>query len=453
MTEIAPEPSLQHRAPVRGPDGRLGLRTLILIRWIAVAGQTVTVLTVHFGFDFKLPVLACLLVVGATALSNLFLTLQLPPRARLGNRGAAFLLGFDMLQLGVLLYLTGGLENPFAILILAPVTVAATILSRGPTIALTLLALALVGGLSVLRAPLPWTGAALSLPFPYALGVWTALSVALAFIAAYVWSVADEARRMSDALAAAQASLSRAQNLSALGGLAAAAAHELGSPLATIAVVARELSRDVPADSPLAEDVALLISQSDRCRDILAGLVHRPDIADHQPLERLTFSVLVARAREPHGGTGIDLDIVTDADCRGPEPDAPETPEFTHGVGNLIHNAVQYAAKRVEIGLYWDEDTVRLRVRDDGPGFSPAVLSALGEPYVSTRADSDGHMGLGVFIAQTLLEIGHARLRFANRGGAEVIMEWPRDLFGRGAGRLEPGPLEPGRLEQSERAS
>ncbi len=381
MTENTPPPP-QIRAPVRGPDGRLGLRTLILIRWIAVAGQTVTILTVHFGFDFKLPVLACLLVAAATALSNLFLALRLAPRARLGDRGAALLLGFDMLQLGVLLYLTGGLANPFAILLLAPVTVAATILLRGPTIALTLLALALAGGLSVMRAPLPWTGTALSLPFPYALGVWTALSVSLAFIAAYVWSVAHEARRMSEALAAAQVSLSRAQNLSALGGLAAAAAHELGSPLATIAVVARELSRDVPADSPLAEDVALLIGQSDRCRDILASLALSAEATGRQPLERFTFSILAARACEPYRGAGISLDIVTDADCRGGKPEAPETPEFLHGVGNLIHNAVQYAHGRVEIDLYWDEDTVRLRVRDDGPGFSPAVLAALGEPYV-----------------------------------------------------------------------
>ena len=437
MTEIKPALPPQNRAPVRGSDGRLGLRTLVLIRWIAVAGQTVTILAVHYGFDFRLPVLACLSVVGATALSNLFLTLQMSPRARLGDRGAIFLLGFDMLQLGGLLYLTGGLENPFAILILAPVTVAATILSRGPTIALTLLALVLAGGLAVLRAPLPWTGTALSLPFPYALGVWTALSVALAFIAAYVWSVADEARRMTDALAATEASLSRAQNLSALGGLAAAAAHELGSPLATIAVVARELSRDVPADSPLAEDIALLISQSDRCREILAGLALRPEAADHRPLERLAFSLLVARACEPHGGTAIRLDIVTDAHCRGAEPEAPETPEFTHGVGNLIHNAVQFAGNRVEIGLYWDDTIVRLRVRDDGPGFSPAVLASLGEPYVSTRADSDGHMGLGVFIAQTLLEMDRAGLRFANRDGAEVTIKWPRELFGRGAERFE----------------
>ena len=417
--------------PPARPEGRLGLRTLILIRWIAVAGQTLTVLVVHYGFEFRLPVYACLLVVGLTALSNIFLAVRMSPRARLGHRDATMVLGFDMVQLGMLLYLTGGLENPFVILILAPVTVAATILSRGPTIALTLLALALVAGLSLWHAALPWTGSALALPFPYALGVWTALSVALAFIATYVWSVADDARRMATALAAAEASLGRARNLSALGGLAAAAAHELGSPLATIAVVAHELSREVPADSPFAEDVALLISQSDRCRDILAGLSQRPEEADHRPLDRQTLTALAMQACEPYRDTGIVLYIVAEAGCAGDEPQAPETSEFTHGVGNLINNAIQFAVSQVDIELFWDEKSVRLTVRDDGPGFSPVVLASLGEPYISTRAESDGHMGLGVFIAQTLLEADGASLRFRNRGGAEVVIRWPRVQFGR----------------------
>ena len=420
-----------NNVPIRQREGRLSLRTLILIRWIAVVGQTVTILIVYLGFGFELPVAACLFVVALTALSNLMLSVRMPVRARLGNVGATLLLGFDMLQLGMLLYLTGGLENPFAILILAPVTVAATILSRGPTLALTILAMVLVTFLAFLGAPLPWTGETVSLPFPYALGVWTALCVASAFIAAYIWSVADEARRMSDALAATEASLNRAQNLSALGGLAAAAAHELGSPLATIAVVAKELSREVPEDSPLAEDVALLISQSDRCRDILAGLSQRPDMAVHRPLERLKLSALAAQACEPYLSEDVALDIVSEDTPDSPEPEAPETHEFIHGVGNIIQNAVQFARAGVILLLYWDDDMVRLTVRDDGPGFSGAVITSLGEPYISTRGEEQGHMGLGVFIAQTLLEMGGAELTFSNRGGAEVVIRWQRDIFER----------------------
>jgi two-component system sensor histidine kinase RegB len=419
-------------APLRKRVGRLGLRTLILIRWIAVVGQTATILIVHFGFGFGLPVLACLSVVALTALSNLMLMFRMPARARLGNQGATVLLGFDMVQLGMLLYLTGGLENPFSILILAPVTVAATILSLGPTLALTILAMVLVTVLAFFRAPLLWTGEAVTLPFPYALGVWTALCVALAFIAAYIWSVAEEARRMSDALAATETSLSRAQNLSALGGVAAAAAHELGSPLATIAVVAKELSREVPEDSPLAEDVALLISQSDRCRDILAGLSQRPDMAGHRPLELLTLSTLVAQACEPYRNAGVAVEIMNESVAD--EPEAPETQEFMHGVGNIIQNAVQFARERVELRLVWDETIVQLTVRDDGPGFSAAVLAALGEPYISTRTGVQGHMGLGVFIAQTLLEADGAVLEFSNHGGAEVVIRWPRDMFGGNVG-------------------
>ncbi len=421
-------------APLRRGEGQLGLRTLILIRWIAVVGQTATVLIVHYGFEFELPVFACLSVVALTALSNLMLMFRMPARARLGNMGATMLLGFDMLQLGMLLYLTGGLENPFAILILAPVTVAATILSRAPTLALTILAMVLVTLLAFFRAPLPWSGEAVTLPFAYSLGVWTALCVASAFIAAYIWSVADEARRMSDALAATEASLSRAQNLSALGGLAAAAAHELGSPLATIAVVAKELSREVPEDSPLAEDVALLISQSDRCRGILAGLSQRPDMADHRPMERVKFSALVAQACDPYHATGVTIEIVHEPGSVGDEPAAPGSQEFMHGVANIIQNAVQFAAQRVELRLMWNETVVQLTVRDDGPGFPTAVLTSIGEPYISTRGGEQGHMGLGVFIAQTLLEADGAVLEFGNRGGAEVVIRWPRDMFGRNVG-------------------
>ncbi len=427
MSEKQTVPSLA--ASLRHIEVRLGLRTLILIRWIAVAGQTVTILVVHFGFEFVLPVIACLFVVALTALSNLMLSIRMPVRARLGNVGAALLLGFDMLQLGMLLYLTGGLENPFAILILAPVTVAATILSRGPTLALTVLAMVLVTLLAFFRAPLPWTGETISLPFPYALGVWTALCVASAFIAGYIWSVADEARRMTDALAATEASLNRARNLSALGGLAAAAAHDLGSPLATIAVVAKELSREVPEDSPFSEDVELLISQSDRCRNILAGLSQRPDMAGHRPIERLKFSALVAQACEPYRDIGAAVDIVIDSDSDNGEPEVPETQEFVQGVGNLVQNAVQFARERVELVLYWDTGIVRLTVRDDGEGFPAPVLASIGEPYISTRGGEQGHMGLGVFIAQTLLEAGGAELAFANRGGAEVVIRWRRDIF------------------------
>jgi two-component system sensor histidine kinase RegB len=424
--------------------GRLRLRTLVLIRWIAVVGQTLTVLAVHFGLEYSLPLVACLTVIAATAVSNLLLYVLMPLRARLADRDSMLLLGFDVLQLSVLLYLTGVLENPFAILIVAPVTVSATILSRGPTLGLIVLAVACITLLALFHAPLPWSPGGLSLPGNYALGIWTSLAVASVFIATYVWSVADEARRMSDALAETQVRLTREQNLTALGGLAAAAAHELGSPLATIAVVAKELSRDVPPDSEFAEDVALLISQSNRCREILAGLDQRTIIEGHEAFARAPLSVLVEHAGDPYRADDIALEIVfenadgTDCDPQGgapqdgdmqnsSEPTAPDGPELAYGLGNLIQNAMQFARSRVALRLYWDDDLVRVTISDDGPGFSNAVFASLGEPYISSRGGE--HMGLGFFIAQTLLERGGASLEIRNRNGAEVVIQWPRGAF------------------------
>jgi two-component system, sensor histidine kinase RegB len=411
--------------------GRLRLRTLIMIRWIAVMGQSVTILVVHFGLGFHVRLTLCLSIIAALALSNVMLSLRRVASSRLDDRTAALLLGFDVIQLALLLYVTGGLQNPFAILVIAPVMVSATILSRAATVALTLLAVVSITVLAMLRTALPWAPEPLMLPAVYILGIWTALSVASVFFSAYVWSVSEEARRMSDALAATQTSLARQQRLSALGGLAAAAAHELGSPLATIAVVAKELSREVPPGSPLAEDVELLISQSDRCRDILAGIAQTPEARSAEPFDRLPLSQIVEAAAEPHMGQAIDVEIVIEDDVDGEEPVVLRSPELLSGLGTLVQNAVQFARGHVFVGLRWDERHVLITVEDDGPGFPPAVLAAIGEPFISTRAGDSEHMGLGIFIAQTLLAGVGAELSFSNRrgGGAEVVIRWPRTIL------------------------
>src|SRR5215470_9045824 len=248
--------------------GRVRLRTLILIRWIAVAGQAAALLIVRAGLGYELPMGWAMAAVAASCIVNIAASL---PRGStwLDDTRAALFLGYDLLQLAVLLYLTGGLHNPFAILILAPVTVSATVLSRRST---TGLALAAVAVLALMHLPLPWADRAFRLQPLFIAGLGLALGLSVLFIAVYVFSVAEEARRMSHALSASQMALDRERQLSALGALAAAAAHELGSPLGTIAVVAREIARDLPGDSPLRADVDLLLSQSQRCRDILAGL-------------------------------------------------------------------------------------------------------------------------------------------------------------------------------------
>ena len=419
------DPSLIAPSETSGP---VNLRTLILIRWVAIAGQASTILIVHYGLGFALPLVPALAVVASSALLNLLLIVLRQWAARLGARDAALYLGYDILQLAVLLYLTGGLQNPFSILILAPATVAATILSRRAVIALSILAVAAISVLALRHLPLPWRAAHLVFPPELVLGAWIALVLATVFIGAYTWSIAQGARRLRDAMAATQLALAREQRVSAVGALAAAAAHELGSPLATIAVIAKELVRELPGDSPHAEDAALLLSQSERCRRILAELSQQPEEDGGSPYTRLPISALVEAAAAPYRNQGIRLIVATAGDPAGEEPLVRRSPEIMHGLNNLVQNAIQFAAREISITIFWDAETVTVELDDDGPGFPLHLLGRLGEPYLSTRAGVTDHMGLGIFIAQSLLERSGARLAFDNlaEGGAHVAISWNR---------------------------
>jgi two-component system sensor histidine kinase RegB len=414
----------------RATSDRISLRRLVLIRWVAIAGQAVTLLTVHYGFGFRLLLLPCFAIVGCSVALNLLIGLFRRAATRLGEREAAIFLGYDLLQLGFLLYLTGGLENPFAILILAPVTVAATVLSQRPVIALAVFAVAAITLLAVWHMPLPWRASAAPPSFPpeLVLGLWTALVLATVFIGGYTWSVAAEARRLRDAVAATQLALAREQRVSAVGALAAAAAHELGSPLATIAVVAKELVRELPADSPHGEDVQLLLSQSERCRQILAQLAHHPDEEGASPYTRLPISALVEAAGALYHDSQIRLIFAATGEAAADEPLVRRSPEIMHGLNNLIQNAVQFARREVSVTIHWDRAAVTVEIADDGPGFPAHLLGRLGEPYLSTRAGAANHMGLGIFIAQNLLERSGAELTFDNlvEGGAHVVILWKR---------------------------
>ena len=411
--------------------GQLRLGTLTLIRWFAVLGQAGALLVVYFGLGFELPLGPAMTVVGASALLNFVLSLRRPAGARLSDRAAAWFLAYDIAQLAVLLYMTGGLENPFALLLLAPITVSATILSLRSTAALCGFSLICIAVLAVWHLPLPWSAPGFSLPPIYVLGGWISLALGIIFFASYTWRVAQEARRMSDALSATQLALAREQQLSALGGLAAAAAHELGSPLGTIAVAAREIARDLPSDSPHAEDVNLLISETARCRDILAALAHRQEEDVGSPLAQLPLAALVEAAAAPHLDERVEFQVVVTPKQDDGTPEmlhVARSSELLHGLGNLIQNAVQFARTRVEVRIDWDDSQITAVVADDGPGIPARVLEQIGEPYVSLRAQPAQHMGLGIFIANTLLQRTGADIMFDNRaeGGAQVTVRWPR---------------------------
>ena len=434
-------------------SGRVRLRTLILLRWLAVGGQTAAVLGIHFVAGFELPLIACLIVIGASAALNLVVSVRFPFAKRLSNREAAWYLGFDLVQLFALLLLTGGLENPFAILFLAPVAISATSLDLKSTMALGVLAFICVSVLAFTHLPLPWHEAPrLDLPPLYVSGTWVALVLGLGFTAVYAWRISSESARMSMALEATRAALAREQHLASLGGLAAAAAHELGTPLATIALVAKELERETEPDSPMAEDVALLSSQAARCREILTRLSRQPGEGDAH-LARAPLGALLDEVATASLGFGVEVETLLrppDDPNQVKEPVIRRQPEIIHGLHNLVENAVDFAKAQVTISAEWTADTITVRICDDGPGIAAEILSQLGEPYVSTRGIEDiGEdpeeavgMGLGFFIAKTLLERSGAHVRPHNLpgGGAEIEVSWPRE-------RVEPRPAQEGSAE------
>ena len=425
MSEAISPAALRHRA-----DVTVSLRKLVLIRWVAIGGQAAAVVFVYFILGFPLPIWPVSAVIATSAALNLATSLPRRALARLADREAALYLAYDMLQLSLLLYLTGGLQNPFAILMLAPVTVAATILSLRSVIVLCGLTVAAISLLAMDHMPLPWYGPQPEPAALYVLGVWAALVSSALFVAFYVWSVSEEARRLRDAFAATQLALAREQRVSAVGGLAAAAAHQLGSPLATIAVIAKELVRDLPKGSPHEEDAHLLLSQSERCRTILADLARQRVSESGAPYARLPISALVEAAGEPYRAPNLRVIYTTGAEAGGgvAEPQVLRSPEIMHGLGNLIQNAVEFARREVIVTTAWTGSEISVEVVDDGPGFPAAVLGRIGEPYISGRGGEAQHMGLGIFIAQSLLERTGARLAFSNlvEGGAQVVVEWPR---------------------------
>ncbi len=416
-------------------SSRVRLRRLTTIRWIAVAGQAAALLGGHYLLGLSLPLLPSFLVIGVSVLLNLMILRFRPSGLWLGDREAALYLGYDMVQLAVLLALNGGLTNPFSILILAPITVSASLLSRGATLTLSAVGLAIVSLLAFVYLPLPWEEIGLVIRPVYLMGLWAALVVAIVFIAAYIFSTSSEAATLTTALRASELALEREQRLSAVGALAAAAAHELGTPLGTIALVAKELSRETPDEEALKADLQLLQEESDRCREILTRLVADPASDGGAPYHRLPISGLVELAAKPYESKEVALEIVAEppeGEAEEDQPEVPRTPALVQGLGMLLQNALQFARSRVEARIAWDRQRLTVSLHDDGPGFDPVLLGSLGQPYISEgaarRASGEGHMGLGVFIAHALLARSGARLLFQNHpeGGANVEITWER---------------------------
>ena len=438
------EPAFSKRSELSiAHERRYGMRaaTLSNIRWVAIAGQLTAILFVHFVMDFDLALIPSLAVVLVSVWFNIIAATFLPSNARLPDRVALGWLIFDAVQLAILLALSGGLSNPFCILFLATTTISAAALTTSSQriaviVCLTLLVLIELVHLPLLRP----NGEEMVLPVTYRIGFGFAMVVGVAFIASYIGRIAEETFRMSQALAATQLALSREHQLSSLGAMAAAAAHELGTPLATIAVTAREMERSLPEGADKEGDLALIREQTARCRDILAELagIQRRDVTEFHKAPLLS---VLEEAAAPHLLEGksvifsVNGEVVHDVAPMTPEVE--RGPEVIHGLRNLVQNAVDFAYVRVTINCQISDDRIEVRIEDDGAGFPSELLGRLGEPFVTSRSkrnsDETGYegMGLGIFIAKTLLERSGVSVAFFNRrqrgdvpGGATAQLVW-----------------------------
>ena len=429
MTETADSDFRPARRHIR-------LDTILRLRWLAVLGQLAAIFIVAQGLEFNVEIVPCVSIIALSAALNLALQTVANPMQRLEPMQAAGLLALNIVELAALLFFTGGLQNPFSFLFLAPVLISATALPARFTFGLGLLAVACASVLFFFHLPLPWdSDDPLVLPPIYLVGVWLSIVLAIGVTSLYSFQVTEEARKLADALAATELVLTREQHLTQLDGLAAAAAHELGTPLATIFLISRELEKTVK-DPTFADDLKTLREQTQRCRDILSKITQLSSTG--APFDRMKLSELIEEVVAPHRDFGVDIKVRI-AVAAFAEPVGSRNPAILYGVGNIVENAVDFARSTVEVNAWWNKDTIEIVISDDGPGIPPDILNRIGEPYLSRRRnldDSGGErrgLGLGVFIARTLLERTGAKVSFTNRTfpehGAVVQINWPRERF------------------------
>ncbi|AJA66364.1 MULTISPECIES: ActS/PrrB/RegB family redox-sensitive histidine kinase [Bradyrhizobium] len=420
----------------RHEQRHIRLDTILRLRWLAVLGQLAAIFIVAQGLEFNVEIVPCVSIIALSAALNLALQTVSNPLQRLKPMQAAGLLALNIVELAGLLFFTGGLQNPFSFLFLAPVLISATALPARLTFGLGLLAVACASVLFFFHLPLPWdSDDPLVLPPIYLIGIWLSIVLAIGVTSLYSFQVTEEARKLADALAATELVLTREQHLTQLDGLAAAAAHELGTPLATIFLISRELEKTVK-DPSFAADLKTLREQTQRCRDILSKITQLS--SEGAPFDRMKMSELIEEVVAPHRDFGVDIKVRI-AVAAFAEPIGSRNPAILYGVGNIIENAVDFARTTVEVNAWWNKDTIELVISDDGPGIPPDILNRIGEPYLSRRRNLDDGggerrgLGLGVFIARTLLERTGAKVSFTNRTfpehGAVVHINWPRERF------------------------
>ncbi|MDA8688344.1 ActS/PrrB/RegB family redox-sensitive histidine kinase [Candidatus Pelagibacter bacterium] len=413
----------------------LDKNTLTILRYIAISGQFIAVNIVFYYLKLDFPVEESYLIIFFGLLTNLFLQFKIKTN-QLKDTYAFFFLLYDLLQLSILLFLTGGIINPFSTLLIIPTIVSSTFLSMGTTIILGAITSLMLFTLSNYHFPLPGVNESIyNLPSFYKIGIFTSILIGLIFLSYFGIRFSGESKKRSEALNKLQEVIAKEYELESLGGQAAAAAHSLGTPLATISVVVKELKKEIGDNEEFSKDIDLLISQTKRCSEILKK-ISKKQIEEDNFLSSIKLEDLIEEIINSFKETSSKrIELIAGDDNN--KIYIQRTPEIIYGLRNFIGNAVKFSRNKVQINLKSDDNVIEIRINDDGPGFPEDIIDKIGEPYIKSKSkelNSNSGLGLGTFLGKTLLERQGAKLIFRRKheglGGAAVFIMWnPRDII------------------------
>ncbi len=408
-------------------DLKLEKNTVVILRWIALFGQLITIYFVHFVLNFKLELIYCTLTIFCGGVTNIFIQFNYKKK-QLSNIESTILLFYDVVQLSLLLFLTGGATNPFVIFLIVPAIVSSTLLNLGSTLFLSVITIISLVLITFNHLPLPHPGDLhFHVPDYYIYAIPLSLVIVLIFLNYFGFRFGYEARKRGNALNKLESVLAKEHELDSIGHQAAAAAHSLGTPLSTITVIAKELKKEVEKNPKYAEDIDLILTQVKRCGEILRKLSKREivddDYVSNIALEDLLFEI--KNSFQEISNKNINLSLGR-TDKKTP---IKRSAELTYGIRNFVGNAVKFSKSEVFINLISNKSEIRIKIFDDGPGFPKDIINVIGEPYISSKSKkfrAKSGMGLGTFIGKTLLERKKALIEFSNieKGGASVDIYW-----------------------------
>ena len=411
----------------------LDKNTLTILRYIAIFGQFIAINIVFYFLELEFPIIKSYVVIFIGLLTNIYLQFRVKVN-QLKDTYASFFLLSDLIQLSFLLYLTGGILNPFSFLLIIPAIVSSTFLSMGTTIILGVITSFMLFLLTHFHLQLPGMDPSkFIVPNFYKFGILTSILIGLIFLSYFGIRFSGETKKRSEALNKLQEVISKEYELESLGGQAAAAAHSLGTPLATISVVAKELKKELGNDKEISKDIDLLISQTKRCSEILKKIskkqIEEDSFINLIKLEDLLEEIITSF--EETSSKKIDLLNKNDQN----KISIQRTPEIIYGLRNFIGNAVKFSKSKIEVNLKSDEKMIKIEINDDGPGIPEDIINKIGEPYIKSKSkqlSSNSGLGLGTFLGKTLLERQGANLQFKKNsklGGALVVISWSPNNF------------------------